>query len=409
VRSVVADFRASEVLSVRLDMDRDSATASAEQSSPARKDDASRAMYAARFRAVRAELQRRLAAEPNVVGVTFADRLPRTNHPYHRVVVDDDGVATPDRHDVAYRVSSAAVDADYFAVLGAPIRAGRAFHSGDLGGDYEAAGARGAWDGVPGAPGEPAGAVIVNQSFVDQVLGGRNAIGRRVRYLPDEDAAPSRTSDARQTPWHEIVGVVPDLGMSVDEPKAAGIYHPLVAGVAAPVQMAVHVRGDPGSFGPMLRTIAADVDPTLRLDRIIPMDELSDAQLRFVEFWLRLTVLVSVIAVALSLTGIYAVLSFTVARRTREIGVRVALGSDARRVVAAVFRRPLIQVGLGVATGGVLAAALVFLTSGDVSPRGLALLLAYMVLMLGVCLLACIVPTWRALRVEPTVALVAEG
>ena len=102
-------------------------------------------------------------------------------------------------------------------------------------------------------------------------------------------------------------------------------------------------------------------------------------------------------------------LSFTVARRTREIGVRVALGSDARRVVAAVFRRPLVQVGLGVATGGVLAAALVFLTSGDVSPRGVALLLAYMVLMLGVCLLACVVPTRRALRVEPTVALVAEG
>ncbi|MDQ3309093.1 MAG: FtsX-like permease family protein, partial [Gemmatimonadota bacterium] len=117
----------------------------------------------------------------------------------------------------------------------------------------------------------------------------------------------------------------------------------------------------------------------------------------------------------LSLAGIYAVLSFTVARRTREIGVRVALGASPRRVVAAIFRKPLMQVGLGVVVGGALIAVGAFVLSGGdgqlvtaLSPGQLGLLAVYAALMFGVCLLACIVPTQRALRVEPTEALRAE-
>ena len=71
---------------------------------------------------------------------------------------------------------------------------------------------------------------------------------------------------------------------------------------------------------------------------------------------MRVTILMTAVALLLSLSGIYAVLSFIVARRTREIGVRVALGASRRRVIAAIFRRPLIQVGLGVVAGGALIA-----------------------------------------------------
>jgi putative ABC transport system permease protein len=123
------------------------------------------------------------------------------------------------------------------------------------------------------------------------------------------------------------------------------------------------------------------------------------------------------VALLLSLAGIYAVLSFTVARRTREIGVRVALGANPRRVLTAIFRRPLTQVGLGIAAG----AALIALGAVGLShtyqfqnwPSGLsagqvALLVAYAAFMLGVCLLACVVPTRRALRVEPIVAMRVE-
>ena len=123
----------------------------------------------------------------------------------------------------------------------------------------------------------------------------------------------------------------------------------------------------------------------------------------------------TVIALLLSLAGIYAVMSFTVARRTREIGIRVALGATPRRVVAAVFRRPLSQVlaactarrrahrhgGAGEGRGRRPAGA-------GLSPAQAVLLVTYVLVMFGVCLLACVVPTRRALRVEPSVALRVE-
>jgi ABC-type antimicrobial peptide transport system permease subunit len=118
------------------------------------------------------------------------------------------------------------------------------------------------------------------------------------------------------------------------------------------------------------------------------------------------------------LAGIYAVLSYIVARRTREIGVRVALGASARRVITSIFRRPLTQVTLGVIAGIVLisVAAIAIQHTEQfrvAEPRGLtlgemALLSGYAILMLGVCALACVVPTLRALRVQPTEALRAE-
>jgi ABC-type antimicrobial peptide transport system permease subunit len=148
------------------------------------------------------------------------------------------------------------------------------------------------------------------------------------------------------------------------------------------------------------------------------VDNVADSMLWIVRMWLRVSVLLAGIAVLLSLAGIYAVLSFSVSRRTREIGVRVALGASRGRLVAAIFRRPLTHVTLGVLTGGALIAVMAFAVSGGdgglarveggLSLSNVALLLAYAALMLGVCLLACIVPTWRALNVEPTVALRAE-
>jgi ABC-type antimicrobial peptide transport system permease subunit len=175
--------------------------------------------------------------------------------------------------------------------------------------------------------------------------------------------------------------------------------------------MMMHVRGDPMTLGPQLREIAAAVDPTLRLSELQRVDEVTNGILWVIRLWLRVTIIMTAVALLLSLSGIYAVLSYIVARRTREIGVRVALGANPRRVIGAIFRRPLTQVGFGVIAG----AALIGLAgsietempglSGDLSLGQLAILLAYATLMLGVCLLACVVPTRRALRVEPTIAL----
>jgi putative ABC transport system permease protein len=117
---------------------------------------------------------------------------------------------------------------------------------------------------------------------------------------------------------------------------------------------------------------------------------------------------VSAIALVLSLAGIYAVTSFTVSRRTREIAVRVALGAQVSNIVTNVFRGPFFQVAVGVAVGCLMTAALVvfFMRDSDVGlgtvTRHAALLLVYGATMTGVCALACIGPLLRVFRVEPT-------
>jgi len=379
IRDMVADFPAAEFLSARIALDRE----------PTSGADTSLTAFLARRKATVRELERRLVAEPGVVGVTLAERLPRMDHPPHRIEVDSGGAA-PENPSFpgGYRTSAAAVDADYFDVLGAPVLAGRSFNAGDLAPD--------------------ARAVIVNESFVRLVLGGRNAIGRHVRDR--YGARGPRTGDSEPGPWHEIVGVVPDLGMSrATDPKVAGVYHPLAVDRDGLLHVAVHVRGgDAAAFDPRLRAVASTVDPTLRLDAVARMDTLSDPGIAFAIFWVRLVAVVSAVAMLLSMAGIYAVMSFTVARRTREIGIRVALGANRRRVVAAVFTRPLAQVGLGVVAGGMLT---VILNDGIEHPSPAVLLgaLGYALLMLGVCLLACVVPTRRALQIQPTEALRADG
>jgi ABC-type antimicrobial peptide transport system permease subunit len=142
---------------------------------------------------------------------------------------------------------------------------------------------------------------------------------------------------------------------------------------------------------------------------MMPLAQVTESELKFLDFWFRLLLLVSSVALILSLAGIYAVMAFTVARRTREIGVRVALGADRRRVIAAIFRRPLAQIALGILVGTAVVAVLVRGIVGELSPREIGLVGAYVLVMAGVCMLACIVPTRRALRVEPTEALREEG
>jgi predicted permease len=394
-QSFDAGFPAEGYLAVRLEMD--AATVAGGGAETAR------AAQRASFAAALEELRRRVATDPGVAGVTFVDRLPRDYHRERRIELDEQSAvsgqaaraASPALPEPLREVAIASIDPSYFDVLGAPILAGRGFHSSDL------------------AP--HARAVIVDQSFVDQVLLGRNAIGRRVRFAK-EQRFETLPDDSR--PWHEIVGVVKELGMGhpSQRGRAAGLYLPAALDSAGPIHMVVHAQGDPMSLASRVRELATAVDPTLRLSELQRLDEVTSGVLWLLGLWLRMTVVLTAIALLLALAGIYAVLSFTVVRRTREIGVRVALGASRRLVVATIFRRPLVQVALGVvAGGGLIAAAPLLLSGGDgglfeggFSLRQVALLVAHLVLMLGVCLLACIVPTRRALRVEPTEALRAE-
>jgi putative ABC transport system permease protein len=389
-----AGFAAEEYLGVRIQLEAPIVPQSNADSAYL----AQRAAFAAKLE----ELRRRVASEPTVAGVTFVDRLPRTYHPEPRIeVYDDSRLATPSAGEADARsrpsvreAHFAGIDPSYFDVLEAPILAGRAFHSGDL---------------VPGAR-----AVIVDQGFVDQVLEGRNPIGQRVRFAQDGgDAAGSDPN-----PWFEVVGVVKELGMSppTEKGRATGLYFPVPPALLNPIHLMVHVRGDPMLLAPRLREIGAAIDPTLRLSEFQRLDEVTKDILWIIVLWLRISIVMTTIAVVLSLAGIYAVLSFTVARRTREIGIRVALGASRSRVVGAIFRRPLIQVGLGILGGATAIAGVASVAyttnlpgadrlSAGLTLEQVAMLLAHVTVMLGVCLLACVVPTLRALGVEPTVAL----
>jgi hypothetical protein len=293
-------------------------------------------------------------------------------------------------------VRTARIPTSYFDVLKAPMIAGRPFVSADLSAD--------------------ARVVVVDQGFVDRVMGGRNPIGHRVRM----SAGQTPDSNAAQGPWYEIVGLVKGLGMSqVDaRRRPAGVYLPFVPGDQGTLGIIVQGPGDPLSLAPRVRALATAVDPALRVEQMTRLDQVADDQLWFLTLWMRIIIALTAVALLLSLSGIYAVLSYIVARRTREIGVRVALGASAPRVIASIFRRPLTQVTLGVIGGGVLivvAAVAVQHTQefAAIKPRGLtfgelARLIGHTGLILGVCMLACVVPTRRALRVHPTEALRAE-
>ena len=336
------------------------------------------------------ELRRRLEAEPGVAGVTFVDNLPGDYHAGRRVEV----VSLPGNP--SSFVETASIDPSYFAVLQAPLIEGRAFTSGDLSSDVRV--------------------VIVDQAFADLVMAGRNPVGHRVRLfkgqVPDSLVA--------QQPWYEIVGLVKELGMShvVHRKRAAGVYLPFVPGSKGVPSMIVHGRGDPMPLAPRVRELATAIDPSLRIEAATRIDHVANPLLWFLGLWMKIIAGLTGVALLLSLSGIYAVLSYIVARRTREIGVRVALGASARRVITSIFKRPLIQVTLGVAAGAILiAAAAIGLQNtqefAGLKGRGLtfweiSLLVGYALFMLGVCMLACIVPTLRALRVQPMEALRVE-
>lgn len=353
--------------------------------------DAQRAAFGARLQ----ELGRRVAAQPGVAGITFVDALPRDTRPEKFIELSDDRSATgrtavaasPDSPS-SHHVTIAAIEPSYFETLGAPILAGRAFNAADM------------------APG--VNVAIVDQGFVDLVLQGGNPIGQQVRFLDERDNATANSS-----PWFEIVGAVKDLdiGSPFQKNRAAGLYLPARPEQFTQVYMLVHARGEPMALSPQVREIAAAIDPTLRLANFQRADEVMNAQLWVIGLWLRVSMVMTAVALLLSLAGIYAVMSFIVARRTREIGVRVALGASRVNVVGAIFRRPLIQVSLGILAGAALVAAGGNMETempgmtGGLSLRDVALIIGYAVLMLGVCLLACVVPTRRALGVEPTVAL----
>jgi hypothetical protein len=240
--------------------------------------------------------------------------------------------------------------------------------------------------------------LVVNESFARHVFAGRNAIGQRVRIVSGED------SNATGETWYEIVGVVKDFGWQLPRPwEQSAMYQPQLPMALSDVNMAVRVR-DTGDFAQRLRQLAAEVDPTIRLTDVQPLTNVGGGEAA--SNWALTTVawLVGFIVLTLSATGIHALVSFTVARRTREIGIRAALGARTGRIVAGVFSRAFLQIGAGIIAGTALAAFL----GGVGSTRQILILIGADAIMLVTGLAACALPLRRALRIDPTEALRAE-
>jgi putative ABC transport system permease protein len=340
-----------------------------------------------RYAGRQAELMRRLEAEPRVSSATFAMAIP-----------GDEPVAfieTPSGSPVRIRFNR--VDVHFFRSFDVPMLAGRGFEPADV-----------APAGADTAKPREGGAVVVNQSFALQIFGG-DALGRRIRYADGNRGDATQNVESGRT--YEIVGIVRDFPAGVSpgmNDSQLRLYHPVAAGHVQPVTMAVRVRGGaPSTFARRLSEVAAAVDPDLQLRNILSLDE----ALRR-EQWIRrleAAVLggVSLSVLLLSSAGIYALMSFTVSQRRKEIGIRIALGADRKRIIASIFSRALGQLAVGAALGVAVAAAL---ERGNNLMQGNAVVVLSLValFMMAVGFVAALGPARRGLRIEPTEALREE-
>jgi putative ABC transport system permease protein len=327
------------------------------------------------------ELERRLEADPEVVAVTYAGALPGANHPLAQVEVQRGTeppvlVATNIEND---QVRTSAVGVGFFEAFRVPVTAGRSFHNGDVGSAHAV--------------------VIINESLAKNI--GGNPVGVRLRSVPDDE-------EQERGPWLEVVGVVRDLGL---DPTGRGesdfIFTPAsVATLPAPPHVAVRVQGDARAFERTLRDAAAQVAPDLRLYQVMTLAEvIREENLDGVltAFTIGIPVL---LVLLLSAAALFALMSVAVARRTREIGIRLAVGASPRELLAALFKRAALQIGAGIVAGNLLVVALmsVIVEEASVVPTALPMLAASLIMAI-VGIAACFVPARRALKVQPTEAL----
>ena len=324
------------------------------------------------------ELAGRLREEPGVTQVTYGDRLPTMSPEWVALEMEQDG-APPARLQGNYEggFAMAAVGAGYHDAFGARIVAGRGLHTADA-----------------GALNEP---VVVNEAFMRVV--GRNPVGARVRTL-------QRGSEHELGPWHEIVGVVTDQVMmfGADWGGAAYIYRAASTAELDPVVVAVRVAGDAAPLAPRVAAVAPQVDAGLHLRDIVTLDDIvAQEQTRMVGGSV-IFGSVLLVAVVFCAAGLYALMAVAVARRTREIGIRIALGANPRHVLGSVFARAGRQIGGGIIAGNSL--ILFFAWRADSLTADLLVSsVITSVIMAAVGVLACAAPARRALRIQPTEAL----
>jgi putative ABC transport system permease protein len=363
-----ARFPSREYLAARVDVDR-----------PFQQESAG--MQERRTRTFDA-LARRIAQEPAVLSVTFTDYPPGLLPAQRFAEVEASARTRVFQGDL--RVAT--VGPGFFATFARPILAGRAFH----GGDFDS-GAR---------------TVVVNQAFArafSREAGSDSPIGARLRY--------PRTDPIDRV--FDIVGVVRDLGLDPDDDghEVPYVFHAAEPGAMSSVVVNVRVRGNPAPLAARLPGLATAVDASLHVQDARPLEAWVRGRDKSLVMELGALVGVTSLVLFLSAMGIFSLVSVGVSRRTREIGLRAALGANPRHVVAGTVSRAVMLTGSGALAGG---AFLMWTLVLGLGPSGrpaddVPLFAGYLgitsAVLLVACLLACLGPARRALRINPIEAL----
>jgi len=316
-------------------------------------------------------LTERLTANPDVEAVGFTDQIPLG------LGSSDRGVKIPGytpARDEGMSIYYARVSPGYFRAMGIPLRHGREFTTQDDSG------------AVPG--------LVVNQRFVDRFWPGQAAVGRTVRTARRE---------------FTVIGVVPTgKYVRLGEDPTAHMWFAQAQQWEAGIAMVIRTRGDPNAFIGTLRREVAALDPNLPLSSVRSMDKHLGISLLPARVTGVALGVFGLLGLALASVGMYGVMAYTVAQRTREIGIRMAIGAAAADVIRLVMRQgltlALIGTGIGLAGAFVASRALASVLYGGNAMASVTFTLVPLVL-LGVAAIATFVPARRAAAVDPALTL----
>jgi predicted permease len=334
-----------------------------------------------------AELQRRLEALPAVKSVGFASNIPVVGQRSGRLIAPEGYVkATEEGWIIA---SNYLVEGNYFDAMHIPLIRGRYFSAAD---DQEKAPLT----------------VVIGESLANKYFRGKDPVGMRIKVGP---------SFASPMPAMTIVGVVGDIKQgALDQPTVPEMYEPLsqaavdlgeygaMIGVAGTMNVVVRTAGDPATLGTDFTQVVRRLDPLLAISGMHTMNEVIAATESSREFNTVLLSAFAAIALSLSVLGIYGTMAYSVAQRSREIAIRMAVGATRENMLLRTLRSALRLAGIGIAAGLVLSLGLTRLLSSllfDVTPLdGIAIGGAVTVL-LACSALAAWLPARRAASVEP--------
>jgi putative ABC transport system permease protein len=251
---------------------------------------------------------------------------------------------------------------------------------------------------VPDDEREDARAVIVNDTLAARYWPGESAIGKRMRL-------------SAKGPWDTVVGVVGSIKSAHADNDGLQIYFPVSSTTLPDVGLLIATRGDPAAVLGTIKGQVWNLDPKLPLKDVATMETRVAETLARPRFNVVLLTIFAGIGLLLAAIGIYGVVSYSVGRRTREIGVRIALGATPRDVLRTVLGEALLIAGVGTVFGVVGALALGRFMRAlvyEVSPHDPVTLAAVAIVLCSAALLAAWMPARRAMRVDPMVALRAE-